>query len=153
MGSSLDSGSLDLTNIKGAVLTDVPGTPGIVDVTGVEKMVGAAMLYTPKSSSITVIMDGTVGTFGTQGSGVIGFYYGTGAAPANKAAVTGTNIVKQNYDFATTAGNTGFMSFSKTRKITGLTPGVPIWLDFSLNVNAIGTGVAEIFVPHVTVIE
>ena len=66
---------------------------------------------------------------------------GTGAAPTNGAALTGTacggNV---NYIASTTAGK---VPFSVTCVVTGLTLGTAVWLDLGLAAITAGTATIE----------
>ena len=67
-------------------------------------------------------------------------YFGTGTAPTNPTAVTGTSVGP----LLPVASGTSNQStaFSAGGIITGLTAGTAYWLDIALNVNA-GTGTAQ----------
>lgn len=58
--------------------------------------------------------------------------YGTGAAPSNGAAETGTQISGTTFFSDTFAGSSTFVSFPMTGFVTGLTTGTAYWFDASI---------------------
>lgn len=93
---------------------------------------------TPKGTSrVNVSIMGQMAQ-ATSGDGAqIDCRWGTSAAPANGAAASGT-VVGQAQAFTAVAANHGG-GFSIGGIITGLTPGVPIWIDCSLKTITGGT--------------
>ena len=122
-----------LSTYQGTVKSVMPGS------TTSEQMAGFAATITPGvSGKLVVCVQGyfinTVAT--TAGEGVEWrISYGTGAAPAANAALTGTQLGSLlNSRIATTATVAGDIAQpmpSICSVITGLTVGVPYWLDAS----------------------
>jgi hypothetical protein len=87
-----------------------------------------------KSGNMLVIITGTiVSPSGTAaGNGILlQLSYGTGAAPANGAALAGTQIgaVVQYTNPATVTAADVHIPFSTTAIVANLTLGVPYWID------------------------
>lgn len=117
-----------------AVLQVSPANPTqTASATYVMMGLGAAAspaLITPNfSTRIIVEISGNV-TATNGNTATLQLSTGTGAAPANAAAVTGTQVGNQPTFTALTGALTG--SFSVQAIITGLTPGVQSWLDVAL---------------------
>lgn len=106
------------------------------NISTVEKMMGLGLVggftITPQvTGRVLVIIAGMVlnSTAAGDGTNVTG-RWGTGVAPANAAAVTGTQFgAIQHFIASTTAGQQGFTCMDK---ITGLALNVPVWFDLSL---------------------
>ncbi len=131
-GSALtDSGIAIASLVPGAATVSVPPNPvATTDMTGV--MMGLAGTITPaRSGSVMVLVAMTLITGGDTGRSAL--RYGTGTAPLNGVALTGT--------IASPLGTvaTGTYGLTLTGLITGLTVGVPIWLDASLASAAAGS--------------
>lgn len=120
-------------SLTNATLTGQPSNPTATSsASGVMMGLGVTTCrITPVySTRVHVTIDGAVSnnTIGTLAS--FNLRFGTGAGPANGAAATGTAVTP-----TTNTGNGGATyqsGFSKTAIITGLTPGIAIWLDLSL---------------------
>lgn len=128
-----------------------PGDPsGTTDTTG--KMMGLAGSITPAiSGKIVLTINGTIASSGASDGAKIQLSYGTSAAPANAAAITGTQVgarltVANNASTAALA-----VPYSITAVITGLTPGTAYWLDVTLA--AITAGTATITTNSITAYE
>ena len=67
-------------------------------------------------------------------------YYGTGSAPANGAAPTGTQMCSASF---IAAGVNYVVPFSVSAVITGLTLNTQIWIDMALVTLAAGTATAS----------
>lgn len=113
-----------------------PADPTAPDSTAAYKMQGLAGAITPnKTGKVLVIMSGyIIGSTVTAGDGILyQLSHGTGAAPANLAAITGTQDgAIQKY----TNGNTVVAAdiaipFSIQVVLTGLTLGTAYWLDLA----------------------
>ena len=105
------------------------------------KMQGLAGSITPSSSgNVLIIISGTIiaPTNTTVDNGIIyQISYGTGGAPANAAALTGTQVgLTQEYTsaIAPTAAADVHVPFSISYVVTGLTPGTPYWIDLAAEV-------------------
>lgn len=92
------------------------------------QMVGLAGAITPAvTGKVLVTIDGTVAgsVLGATVQGTM--LYGTGTAPANGAGITGTATGQSVNNNALVLNAP--VTFSLTRRITGLTLTVPIWID------------------------
>lgn len=126
----------------GATLQVTPSNPASV-TNATQRMAGlgadtagggaSPAVITPLYSTrvlATIRGDILVGT--ASATGTTQMRYGTGAAPANGAAATGTTVgAGQTLDTNTTTNNFNF-PMSVTGIITGLTPGTQIWLDLGI---------------------
>src|SRR5262245_12724685 len=98
---------------------------------------GATPTFTPNASGNCLIQIAGIAR-NTSGNGVnISGYYGTGTPPAAGAAVTGTQFSITQHMMFNNA--TQQMGFGVTAIITGLTLGVPYWIDLAISTNT-GTG-------------
>jgi hypothetical protein len=93
-------------------------------------MMGLAGSITPNAGGNVLIMITGDILNATIGDGVtIQISHGTGAAPANAAALTGTQDgVVVNYIASTAAGK---VPFSVMALVTGLVGGTPYWIDLA----------------------
>ncbi len=100
---------------------------------------GSTATITPGlTTRVGVAVSGDVFNSNAIGNGAIyQIRYGTGSAPANAAAQTGTacgSAIK--YVASTTAGK---VPFSSRCIMSGLTPGTPYWIDLALEATTAGT--------------
>ena len=122
-----------------------PSNPTAPASTGAYKMqgLGASAVITPtRSGKIIVTFSGTViSPAGTAAGNGLGYQisYGTGTAPANAAALTGTQVgtIQSWVNPTTVVAADVFVPFSTTAIITGLTVGTTYWLD--LAAESVGT--------------
>lgn len=115
---------------NGSVLTGTPANPtGTTNTSGL--MMGLAQLFTPGfSTRIKVDIVGMMANSTINDGATVQIRYGTGSAPANAAALTGTAIgAAQSFTSLVAAGKSGFCL---TAIITGLTLATQYWLDVSL---------------------
>lgn len=127
-----------------ATLTSV-ATPAGPGSTSVYTMGGLGASITPSSTGrVLVSVSGTFdNNADTTASDGMTFYiaYGTGAAPINGAAVTGTQVGQRVVTTApvTVAASELLIPVSRTELITGLTKGTTYWIDIAQQaVNATG---------------
>jgi len=113
-------------NVKGSTPANPAATGSTTPV-----MMGLAISFTPLySGRVKIIITGEASN-NTAGDGfTVNAAYGTGAAPANGAAATGT-VVGNSVSGASAAANALF-HFSIVAVVTGLTVGTPIWIDLQL---------------------
>lgn len=92
-------------------------------------MMGLAGAITPRGTKVKVTLSGDVTATNGQ-TATMQLSIGTGAAPANAAAVTGTQFGSQ----PTFTALTGLLTvpFSVQAIATGLTPGTAVWVDLAL---------------------
>jgi hypothetical protein len=106
------------------------------NISTAEKMMGLGLVsgftITPQvTGRICVIISGVALNSSGAGDGTnVTGKYGTGTAPSNGAAVTGTTFgTTQHFIASTTAGQQGFTCMGI---VTGLTLGTAVWLDLAL---------------------
>jgi hypothetical protein len=113
-----------------------PGSPSqTISTTPV--MMGLAGTITPGASgTVRVTIDGEVESVGVTGVAnmTMTMRTGTGSAPANGVAVTGTQRGNSLITSAASA-TSSTIPFSLTRTVTGLVVGTAVWLDIALNTN------------------
>jgi hypothetical protein len=127
-----------------AALTIGGGNPtGTTSTTGVMMGLGSTFHLTPAyAPRIKVTIYGQISNTTNGDAAVARIYYGTGTAPTNGVAPTGTNSGFQQ-SVANNASNGGqFFPFSLSAIITGLTPGTAYWFD--LDMIAISGGTASV---------
>ncbi len=101
-------------------------------------MMGLAGTITPTSSGrITVTMSGYVANNTIGDGGVLQMAYGTGSAPINGAAATGTTLGSVVAFTVAAAGQA--LPFSRTFSVTGLSVSTAYWLDLQLRAIIGGT--------------
>ena len=134
-----------------------PANPTAPASTAAYAMQGLAGAITPtKSGKVLLIISGYfTSSVTTAGDGILAqLSYGTGAAPANAAAVTGTQVgaVLEYMNPATVVAADVASPFSIQAVVTGLTLGTPYWLDLAAKAvaNASHVGIAN---PSVTAVE
>lgn len=129
-----------------------PADPtGTTSTTGV--MMGLAGSITPTASGTALIIISGYGenTVGASDGGKIQISYGTGSAPANAAAITGTQVggrVQFQYDGGIMNAS---LPFSVNAIITGLSVGTTYWVDLTLA--SLAGGTADIHKVSISVIE
>lgn len=130
-----------LTVISGApawtALATASSTPS--DQTAInsatELMLGLAGSITPTASGkIMVTICGDIINGTTTALGTIRIHYGTGTAPVNAAATTGTSI--GNIQVCRCASSNQRQGFSITAIATGLTPSTAYWIDLGVFASA-----------------
>jgi hypothetical protein len=129
---------LDTSGAGGAGATEQKqvAAPTAPASTSVYAMQGLAGTITPnRSGTVLLTISGTAtGSTVTAGDGLEWqLSYGTGAAPANAGAVTGTQVgaVQENTNPAAVTAADVHTPFSITAVITGLTLGTAYWLDLA----------------------
>lgn len=137
-----------------AIITFSPNTPavqstpndptGTASTTGV--MMGLAVPITPQfSGRLLVFINGNLtNSTATAGDGAKAqIRYGTGTAPANAAALTGTTAGSIQTSVLERATANDLQTFALTALVTGLTLGTAVWLDISLAAIVGGTAIAK----------
>lgn len=135
------SGSQVATVVSKAIYQAQPSDPtGTSNTSGL--MMGLAGSITPvRTSRIMIIISGNLtNSTATAGNGAkTAIRYGTGSAPANASALTGTqlgNIVSSILERNTS----DLQPFSIQGIASGLTPGTAYWIDTSVAAIVAGTG-------------
>lgn len=135
-----------------------PGNPTAPSSTSAFQMQGIAGAITPKKSGtvLVTISGNLIGSSTTAGDGVLlQGSYGTGTAPTNNAALTGTqigNVLEYTNPTTVTAADIN-VPFSTQFVVTGLTIDTAYWLDLaakSVN-NASHVGLANLSVTAVEI--
>lgn len=133
-GGITNSTNQIIRNYNEAVLSSSSMAPtGTTSATAVMMGMGVttARLAPTSSTRLHVTFDGNCLNTSVGSLGTITFKYGTGAGPANGAALTGTTV-----GGVVSYGNGGAVyqpPFSITRIITGLTPGTTYWFDLAVS--------------------
>ncbi len=111
-----------------------PGNPtASTSATGV--MMGLAGAITPATTGrVLFFISGDVQNTNSATTSTIQLYYGTGSAPANQAAITGSAIGAALK--ASEAGAAQVLPFMVQAIVTGLTLGTAYWFDVSLAASA-----------------
>ena len=127
---------------KSASYQAQPSAPAAPASTSAYTMQGLAGSITPATSgNLHLTISGViVNTSGSTGVGIrVQISYGTGTAPVNGAALTGTQIgtVQLWVNPTTVTAGDVAVPFSTTAIVTGLTAGTAYWID--LAAEAIGT--------------
>lgn len=124
-----------------ATLTGSPTNPSSTTSTG-GVMLGMGVTtcrITPTyATRLQVTFDGNILNTQPSAGATYNMRYGTGAGPANGAALTGT-VVGNTQNLSNGSGPANQTSYSMTRIITGLTAGVTYWLDIGVAVVGSGT--------------
>jgi hypothetical protein len=112
---------------------------------------GTPWKITPSSSGkVLVIVTGLVAVATAVASIVVGCRFGTGAAPANGAAVTGTRFGTSGDMTLLPVTNGVGLPFSATQ-VLNLTPGTAYWFDLALDCN--GTDAASVSNVSISLVE
>ena len=103
-------------------------------------MVGFALDFTPTETNARTFFtaDGQIGNTGNNNETDVTLVYGSGPAPANGDPLTGTPL-GQPVRFLT-ARSGGYVPFSQSGLLEGLTSGTPYWVDLAVRVSA-GTSI------------
>lgn len=124
---------------NGAVGSTSTANPtGTVSGTGVMMGLGSVFVLTPATSSRVIVhIQGQATNSASSGQVQINVRFGTGTAPTNGVALTGTSTVANQTSAITGAGYV--TPFHLGTVITGLTPGTAYWFDLGIIATA-GTG-------------
>jgi len=146
------SGTVQLAGASESAQSNTSNPTGTTSTTGVMMGLGGANTFTPLlSGRILIFVTGTeYNTAGGQG-GVIQIRYGTGAAPANGAAPTGSvggPIVTGQPDGA---GHTETIPMASVVVVSGLTIGTTYWVDVTLA--STGSGTTSLSDATITTVE
>lgn len=129
-------------------VTGTASPTGTTSTTGV--MMGLAGAITPRvGGRVLIIVTGVAANNTIADGASIQIRYGTGTAPTNGAALTGSTLgLLKNFVAETAAGKNGF---GASYVVTGLTVGTAYWIDLSLK--AVTGGTATIFDVDIVAIE
>jgi hypothetical protein len=129
-----------------------PADPtGTNSTTGV--MMGLAGSITPSATGKVLIqITGSLRSYNIGSTGAdVQIRYGTGSAPANAAALTGTAVGSKEKSRPSSTSNEQTVPFSCVARVTGLTLSTAYWLDVS--VATVGGGNATVQNVSITVSE
>jgi hypothetical protein len=137
-GKTTAAAAFNALNPNAAPVTFQPGAPSTtVSTTQVMMGLGATVTYTPSGSGLTeVVFTAAVRTQTAQQPVTVGGRYGTGVAPTNGTAVTGT-VFGPAIDPALSGSGAGNYTTFAVSEVLTLTPGTAYWFDA-----AIATGLA-----------
>lgn len=135
-----------------AGVTATPNAPSGTTSTAAQVMMGLGVAFTPTATgrALVVISGNVVNTTGGDGA-EIQIRYGTGTAPTNGAAATGTTVGGAVAFFPASGAANFKVPFTLSGYVTGLTIGTAIWVDSGLR--ALTGGTAGIANLSVTVLE
>lgn len=135
--------AIPLVRTAAAVAQSSPANPtGTTDTTG--KMMGLAGSITPSQTGrILLMLSGNISnsTAAAGDGGKVQLRFGTGTAPTNGAALTGTTAGGQVSMLLERATASDPFPFALQAVITGLTIGTAYWLDAALAAIAGGTAI------------
>ena len=119
--------------VNAASVSYYPSNPaGTVSATAVMMGLGTTCVFTPKNTGkVRVTMCGTWYTAGTAVAGIFGGRYGTGTAPANGVASTGTRFGTGTSDSTPKTASTGNGMFFSITDILSLAAGTAYWFDLA----------------------
>ena len=149
--STVDDAGLVLDFVSGgAAATSSPGDPsGTTDTTG--KMMGLAGSFTPSfSGRVLIMLSGNIASSAAADGAAVQISYGTGAAPSNAGALTGT-AVGSIEQITTANANASKYPFCCVALVTGLTLATAYWVDARLK--AITAGTASITSVTIVAVE
>ena len=127
----------NVLSTKGAVATNTSAAPaGTASLTAVMMAIGGAI--TPLTSSrVRIVVSGQLSNNTLNDGATVDLRFGTGVAPVNGAAVTGTLVgISQTMTALVAAARSGFCISGMA---TGLAIGTAIWVDVSLLAVTAGT--------------
>jgi hypothetical protein len=129
--------TVSTANLQTSALSPAGTTSG----TGVMAGLGAlGAVFTPvKSGTIFVTVSGSLNNNTATGGATVQIRYGTGTAPANGAALTGTVAGQAAQRTGAGWGANQVCPYNLCVIITGLSLGVPIWIDCSQAILSTGT--------------
>jgi hypothetical protein len=111
------------------VQSSTPSDPAAI-TSATAKMCGLAVAFTPKTTRVRITIDGAMSNGANNASSSVDLRTGTGTAPINNAAATGT-VAGAAVTYSS-AGISAPLPFSLSRIVTGLTIGTAIWVDLSV---------------------
>jgi hypothetical protein len=104
---------------------------------------GSTCKLTPNfSGRVRLSFNGAFGDTTANSSPIAQIRYGTGTAPANAAALTGTTLGTSTISLITAAST--FAAFTLDAIVSGLTPGTAYWFDLALTANLGTASIASV---------
>lgn len=139
--SNISSGTLNVARLPvSARTTSAPANPAATSSSS-SVMMGLAGTVTPAQTGKILLQTRHDVSNGTASGGCVWqLVYGTGAAPVNGAAATGTALVGALGQVTNNATTAGFVAPASTLGyVTGLSVGTVYWYDLSLRAVAAGS--------------
>jgi hypothetical protein len=140
--SNVSTGTLNSARLawNGATLSATPADPAGSGSGSLLMMgIGGTCTITPAfSTRVFVSVTGRMANSAAAGTAAAALRRGTGGAPANGAAVTGTQIGSASVAFTNSAA-AQLAPFELSGVVTGLTVGVAIWIDIAAATGGSGT--------------
>jgi hypothetical protein len=149
---TLTKGLGNVGNAIGRALNEATFQSGVLSPTGTTNTSGVMMgmgstcTITPVySTRIKISVTGQIASSSAGQFASASLRYGTGTAPANAAALAGTNVSNVA---ATSTGAGQALPFALNGIVTGLTPGTAYWIDLGVvsSVGTSGASAASVFV-------
>ena len=136
------SNGTDVVLVGSNVYQANPSDPaGTSDTTG--KMMGLAVPFTPNlSGNCLVVASGDMANTNSISGGAAQIRYGTGSAPANGAALTGS-VLGGKVKLTEVEISPDSYPFALNGIVAGLTAGTPYWFDIALAAVGAGTVIIE----------
>lgn len=129
-GAAIADGAITVDKITPHLSSDTPSDPAATAST-TAVMAGLAIAFTPtKTGNIKVKITGEISNDTVGDGSTVAAAYGTGTAPANGDAATGTAMGNTFTFTSTAASDKG--AFAIVAYVTGLTIGTAYWLDLSI---------------------
>ncbi len=139
-----------LTESASATAQSTPADPANTTSTS-GAMAGLAGSFTPTATGkVLILISGDIRNSGNNDGAKAQIRYGTGAAPSNAAALTGS-AVGGAVQYLNTSNNTVRTPFALNAVVTGLTIGTAYWLD--IGQYAVTAGTASISNVSISAIE
>jgi hypothetical protein len=135
-------------NITAASTATIAAPAGTTSLTAVMQGIGGSITPTSYNNALIAVSGQMVNATVADGA-TVDIRYGTGTAPVNGAAVTGTLVGIAQTSGSITAGQKS--GFSVVAVVNGLIPGTTYWVDASLM--AVTGGTASISGITVTTVE
>lgn len=144
-GSLASNPDIIKLNQSGTTPANPTGTTSTTQV-----MAGLAVAFTPRSTGRMLVVVTMRGANSTAASGALAqIRFGTGTAPTNGAAATGTAVGAATHAISTAANE--FNTIALTAIITGATVGTALWVD--LGEAAVTSGTATLTNISVSIVE
>lgn len=142
--TQLTSGTVPVARIPSASAQVTPANPtGTSNTTGLMMGLGSTCTITPGwSGRVRISWEGNSNS-STTNSGFTILRFGTGTAPTNGAAATGTIVGATGGVFHANPSLAVNYLWARSGVVTGLTPGTAYWFDLQLGTNIAGTAALQ----------
>jgi hypothetical protein len=144
-GTTLSATGASATYAKSS---STPVSPA--ELTTSARMAGVAATFTPSATgNMLLVMTGNITTFAGGGSGSVQMHWGTGTAPANGAAATGTAVGSLQTVQPIGATHTELAPFTCESYVGGFTVGTTYWVDGEVTFSATGAQLTNVTVTAI----